>query len=111
MRLLLISLLTLPLFTEAQLNRSAKELAEERVKEYIVTKLFKDASYKALTFGELKTQHQPQTDVAWTISHRFEVIDSQLVNDRRSPVTRSQFFSFYLDRKMKVISAEGYLRE
>ena len=111
MRLLLITLLSLPLFSEAQVNRSAKELAEERIKEYIVTKLFREASYKGLTFGELKTQRQPHSDVAWTISHRFEVVDSQLVNDRRTPVTRSQFFSFYLDRKMKVVSAESYLRQ
>src|SRR5262245_54561254 len=111
MRLLLLSLFSLPLYCCAQINRSANEVARERVEEYICLKLFKDHAYTAGEYGELQPQNDRGTYVAWSITHHFEITDSQYVSNKRIPVTKSYNFSFYLDKKLKVIKADGYHRE
>jgi len=111
MRLLLLSLLSLPLLCNAQINRSANEVARERVQEYIGTKLFKDLAYKPGDYGKLKSQKDRENDIAWSLTHQFEITDSQFVADKRIAVRKTYNFSFYLDKELKVIKAEGYYRE
>lgn len=111
MRILLLVLVFLPCAANAQINRSANELARERIKDYVRTRLFKDAAYQSVSYSDLKEQNIPRSDIAWSISHRFEIIDSQFVADKRIEVRKPHRFSFYLDKKLNVISAESYALE
>ena len=108
MRLLLILLLGIPLYSAAQINRSANELAREKVQEYIVTKIFKDLHYKPVSYSELKPQKQDHSETAWFISHRFEISDSRNTADKKSAVSKPYFFTVYLDKKLKVVAAQSY---
>jgi len=111
MRILLLSLFSLPCFAGAQINRSANEVARESIQEYICQKLFKNQAYAAGQYGDLQPQNDRETYVAWSITHQFEITDSQYVSNKRIPVRTTYNFSFYLDKKLKVIKAEGYHRE
>ena|SRR5688572_11944814 len=111
MRILLLSFLCLPFFCGAQVNRSANEVARERVQEYIGAKLFKDLGYRPGDYGELKSQNDRENYIAWSLTHRFEITDSQFVADKRIAVRKSYNFSFYLDKKLNVIKAESYYRQ
>ena len=62
-------------------------------------------------YGELQPQDDRESYVAWSITHQFEITDSQYVANKRIPVRTTHNFSFYLDKKLKVIKAEGYHRE
>lgn len=110
MRILIFLLLIFPVVSNAQINRSANELARERVEEYIVTKLFKGFLYNPGSFSQLKSSKQPQSDIAWTINHKFEIVDSQFVADKKVAVTKPYYFAFYLDKKLKVLTAESFYR-
>ena len=111
MRILLLSLFSLPFFAGAQINRSANEVARESIQEYICQKLFKNQAYAAGQYGDLQPQNDRETYVAWSITHQFEITDSQYVSNKRVPVRTTHNFSFYFDKKLKVIKAEGYHRE
>ena len=111
MRILLCLLFSLPFFAGAQINRSANEVARESIQEYICQKLFKNQAYAAGQYGDLQPQNDRETYVAWSITHQFEITDSQYVSNKRIPVRTTYNFSFYLDKKLKVIKAEGYHRE
>lgn len=111
MRILLLLLFSLPLALAAQVNRSANELARERIRDYIVQTLFKDLAYNPGTFGELKSHQQPQVEIAWSMIHQFEVVDSQFVADKKVAVRKPYYFSFYLDKKLKVTAAESFYRQ
>ena len=111
MRLHFILFMGLPLFSIPQINRSANELAREKVKEYIVTKIFKDLHYQSVSYGELKPQKQDHSEITWFISHQFEITDSQYVADKKIAVRKPYFFSFYLDKKLKVLAAQSYFAE
>jgi len=111
MRILLLSLFSLPFIAGAQVNRSANEVARESIQEYICQKLFKNQAYAAGQYGDLQPQTDRETYVAWSITHQFEITDSQYVSNKRIPVRTTYNFSFYLDKKLKVIKAEGYHRE
>ncbi len=111
MRLLLILLLGIPLYSSAQINRSANELAREKVQDYIVSKIFKDLLYQPILYGELKPQKQDHSEITWFISHQFEITDSQYVADKKIAVRKPYFFSFYLDKKLKVLAAQSYFSE
>jgi len=109
MRYLLFSLILLPMFTGAQINRSAKELASEQIQEYVTTKLFKDLSYKPVSFGQLKTfQDKKDPDVTWTIEHKFKVAEPRRLTDQKSVAPKEYTFQFYLDDKMRVVKADSY---
>ena len=109
MRYLLFSLILLPMFTSAQINRSARELASEQIQEYVTTKLFKDLSYKPVSLGQLKTfQDKRYPDIAWIIEHKFEVKESRKGTDQKSVAPKEYVFQFYLDDKMKVVKADSY---
>jgi hypothetical protein len=108
MRRFLFLALVLPVFSIAQINRSAREFAGERIQEYIVTRLFKDLPYKPVSFGELKTSGEKNTAVTWSIEHRFEITETRIVADQRTVVLKPYKFVFYLDKKMKVQRAENF---
>lgn len=110
MRLLLLLLIALPFFSAAQINRSANELACERVKEYIVSKLFKDFPYKAIAYSPLKAHSNPQSHIAWSIEHKFE-IETPVFSGKKKSVPKQYRFSFYLDKRLKVLRAESFLEE
>jgi hypothetical protein len=106
MRIIFITLLLIPLASVAQINRSAKELAGNNIKEYINTKIFKGDAYKPISYGELQP-HKDNTDIAWTIEHRFEISEpSQTPVHKANDVQQVYKFIFYLNKKMKVLKAE-----
>ena len=111
MRILLLIFISFPIFSGAQVNRSANELAREQVQEYIVTMIFKAKPYKPIYYGELTPQNQPHSEIVWSIHHKFEIVDSQFVSDKKVAVIKPYNFSFFLDKKLKVIGAESFLRE
>jgi len=108
MRLLLISLIALPFFSSSQINRSATELAQERVQEYIVTRVFKDQPYKPVSYGELKSYKHDRSEIKWSIEHKFEIEETGVVSDKKVITRKPQWFWFYLDKKLKVILAESF---
>ena len=110
MRLLLIFIIAIPFCSAAQINRSATELAHERIQEYIVTRVFKNQPYKPILYGELKSYKQDRSEISWIIEHKFEIEETQEVSDKKVVVRKPQWFWFYLDKKLKVILAESYLK-
>lgn len=107
MRTLLFILLMLPFVSNAQINRSANELATERIGEYISTKLFKTQLYSPVFYGELKPIVNRESRINWVITHRFEITDSSSTNNNKQDLRKLYKFSFYLDEKMRVIRAES----
>ncbi len=108
MRLLILFFLGLPCISYAQVNRSACEFAKEKIQDFIVTKIFTAGEYKAVSFGELRTNSGVGSRHSWSMLHQFEIIDSQYVSNKRKAVHTSYNFSFYLDKKLKVLSAERF---
>ncbi len=109
MRSLLFLALILPVFAGAQINRSAREFASERIQEYVSKKLFKGMPYKAVSFGELKTYEDKNMEVAWTIVHKFEITEpDKAAFDDKAPVKTFYKFEFYMDKRMKVLRAESF---
>jgi len=108
MRIILIFLLVLPAFLNAQINRSATEFAQEKIEEYIKNKLFKDQPYKPVSFGELKPSAGSNREIAWSIEHTFGITQIQVVSDKRTAVQKLYRFAFYLDKKMKIYKAESF---
>lgn len=111
MRLIFLFLVAIPFISTAQINRSATELAKEKIQDYIITKIFRGLSYKPLSYGELQNLSIYDSRVSWSILHKFEIVDSQYVSNKRRAVQKPYFFSFYLDKKLNVISAESYVFE
>jgi hypothetical protein len=109
MRSLLFLLAAFPLFSDAQINRSATLFASEQVQEYVVGKLFKNQPYKALSFGELKARQKVKdSEITWTLAHKFEIMESQNFYNNKTAVPKVYNFLFYLDDKMKVLKAESF---
>ena len=110
MRLLLVLLITIPFVSKAQINRSATELACERIKEYIENRLFKDQPYKAISYGDLKPFSQHDSKVAWIIEHKFE-IETPVFTGKKTAVRTPHYFSFYLDKKLKILLAQSFSKQ
>ncbi len=109
MRSFLFSLLVVPIMSSAQINRSAREFASEQVRQYVTTKLFKDAPYKSISFGQIKSfQDKRNIEIAWTIEHTFEITESRKTFDAKPAVPKEYKFLFFLDDKMKVVRADSY---
>jgi hypothetical protein len=109
MRMILFLFLALPFVAGAQINRSAKELACESTREYLVTKLFRGDAYKPGSYGELKAWNNPRSGIAWTLEHQFEVTETNSSGyQKASEVHKTYKFLFYLDKRMKVLKAESY---
>jgi hypothetical protein len=109
MRFVVLCLLLLPIISQAQVNRSARQLASETIPDYVTTKLFKGQPYKAVSFGELKSYDEKKTGVSWALEHSFEITESKQEGYKSTPGDSKQYkFLFYLDKKMKVIRAESF---
>lgn len=108
MRPILLLLCIFPLLAGAQINRSAKEFAGERIGEYITGKLFKDHAYLPLSFGELKDRPEKNLDIAWQIEHRFVIADTVFDSGKKVAIHTSYKFLFYLDKQMNVKGAETF---
>lgn len=106
MRIIYLLLLITPFLSQAQINRSAKELASEKIKEYIETRLFRNMPYKAVSYGELKTYKQARSEKAWVLEHNFEITETRFQADKKVAVTKPCHFFFYLDKRIKVLGAE-----
>jgi hypothetical protein len=93
----------------AQINRSAKELAGETIHNYIGNKLFKNKSYKSVSFGELKQVGDRKSTILWSIAHTFEITEGgNSTFEKSAKMQQSYTFLFYLDDKMKVLKAETF---
>jgi len=109
MRIIITILLLLPVGIQAQINRSATELAKETTGEYISTKIFKDKLYQPLLFGVVKAWPDTRSPISWTITHEFIITDVQRSGYNDAPdVQKTYSFIFYLDSKMKVLKAASY---
>ena len=109
MRIIITILLLLPFSMQAQINRSATELAKETTGEYISTKIFKDKLYQPLSFGAVKAWPDTRSQVSWTLTHTFIITDVQRSGYNNVPdVQKTYSFLFYLDSKMKVLRAASY---
>jgi hypothetical protein len=110
MRLILLSLFIFPVIAHTQVNRSARELASETIGEYITGKLFKNYSYKPVSFGELKTRKEKEDlEIAWTFEHQFVVTDTIFETDKKLITHSTSYkFLFYLDNQMRVKRAETF---
>ncbi len=111
MKLLIIIIFFLPLFAIAQINRSATELAKERVAEYITTKIFRGVNYEPVSYGPLKSMDNDPANYRWMLSHQFEITDTLFVADKKTISKKPYIFSFYLNKKLEIVSADGYHRE
>jgi len=108
MRLLLILLLGTPLFSAAQINRSANEFARERVEEFLATKIFKDQVYKTISYGELKPERESRNSAVWSINVDCW-LDRSRQGDKKSQENLQAYrFTFYLDKKLKIVLANSF---
>jgi len=108
MKKTLLLLLLIPAVVNAQFKRSATELAKETVREYLTGKLFKNGSYQPVHYGELTACKENDPAVAWSIEHKFEIINGQLGADKKDSVQQLYKFVFYFDKKMNVLRAESF---
>jgi len=111
MRITLFLLLLFPAVLNAQINRSATELAKENIQEYVTSRLFSGHQYQPVSYGELKPREEKNQDVIWSITHKFEITETESHADKKISVQKSYEFVFYLDKKMKVRRAESYYLE
>jgi len=109
MRLLLILLLAAPLFSAAQINRSANEVAQSATKDYIVNKVFRDKVYNPVWFGQLRERVDKKDGTNWIIEHRFEIAEKQPSSFNNQAATKKEYsFMLFFDKRMKIIRAESY---
>lgn len=107
MRSLFLLLVAFPVFAGAQVNRSAKEFATEKIQEYVENKLFKNKTYKPVSYGELKPFEDKKLGIVWMIAHKFEITQGGETSFEKSVnVQHAYKFLFYMDEKMKVLKAE-----
>ncbi|MEI9809821.1 MAG: hypothetical protein WDO16_19250 [Bacteroidota bacterium] len=106
MRSLILFLLALPVIAGAQINRSAKELASEKIGEYVVNKLFKNQQYKSVSYGDIKPYGDKKSPIAWSIVHKFEIKEANDNAGKTANAAASYTSLFYLDEKMKVLRVE-----
>jgi hypothetical protein len=108
MRTILFLSLLLPAVMNAQINRSATELAKENIQQYLTGKIFNGHTYQSISFGELKSRKEKNAEIVWSIEHKFEITETQTYADKKVSVQKPYKFIFYLDEKMKVRKAETY---
>ncbi len=108
MRTTILILFLLPIISQAQVNRSANELARENVKDYVLLKIFRNENYQPVSYTVLKPIKQEHSPIVWSINHTFHIIDSQFVANKKIAVAQPYLFSFYLDKRLNVVLAEGF---
>lgn len=106
MRLLLLLFVLAPVAINAQVNRSATELAKENIGEYVTGKLFKGYSYEPVSYGSLKSRNAKNRDTKWSIVHEFAITEKLSGADKLAEAQKQYKFIFFLDEKMKIVSAE-----
>ncbi|SHF48086.1 hypothetical protein [Flavisolibacter ginsengisoli] len=108
MRMILL-FLVFPLMINAQVNRSASQLAQENIQDYLRSKLFKDQPYHPESFGELKPLKEDHSETSWIMEHKFQVAE-KVNKGSLKPVSldnHEYWFFFFLDKKMRVVKAES----
>jgi hypothetical protein len=111
MRTMLLFCLLVPFISRSQLNRSATELAQENIREYVVSKLFRDQAYEPVFYGQLKAHRiKNRKEIAWKLEHRFDISETR-ADDKKTGTARQYRFIFFLDDKMTVILAEGFYQQ
>ena len=98
----------LPVFLHGQINRSATELAKENIQSYLRNKIFKQAPYQPISYGELKHENEKSTDASWSIIHKFNITETEVEAQKKFLIQKLYNFIFYLDDKMQVIRARSY---
>jgi len=107
MRAILFLLLIFPTAVNAQFKRSATELAKENIREYLMSKLFKNSAYQSISYGELTSLKENDPDNEWYIKHKFTITGIQFHGYRKDSVQKSYDFIFYFDNRMRVFRAES----
>ena len=107
MKIAFILLLIISFSSNAQINRSAKELARENIQEYLNTKIFRDHAYKPVAQSELKPFREEDPDILWKIEQRVETVEIQRDDKQVVPVRTTVKFVFFLNKRMEVIRAES----
>jgi hypothetical protein len=103
MRILFLLFLLAPVVCSAQINKSATELAREKVQEYVVNKLLITPLYESSSYGELKPQLLTRTKASWGMECRFET-----QKNSSSGLNQAYRMFFYFDKRMKIVRAESY---
>jgi hypothetical protein len=103
----LFFLVILPFIGNAQFERSAKQLAQENIQDYISTKLFRNRVYEPLSFGEIKTPAEKNREIACYIEHKFLVVEPGYEGDEH--VTSRHLYTalFYFDSRMRIVRVES----
>jgi hypothetical protein len=108
MRTLLIGLLLIPIISGAQINRSAMQLAQENIREYLGRKLFIGQPYKPVSYGILKEYKvENNKEIAWNLTHSFEITEVRQYDEQKTAIQKPYKFVFLLGRKMEVLRAEA----
>ena len=106
MKILFFVLFLLPLSSQAQINRSAKELVKENVNAYL-SNVFKNRNYKMVSLGQLKMFDTNDFGIAWSLDVETETTETRKVTDTTSKTVKQLYkFRFYLDRKFEVQKSE-----
>jgi hypothetical protein len=109
MQLLLLLFCVCTFFcTNAQINRSTKELATENINNYLSRKIFKKQSFQVLATGNLQSYQLNSPDIVWTMESKLEAVELKrsYQNDSLMLVHQPYKFLFYLDKRLKVVVAE-----
>ena len=104
-------LFLLPIVLNAQINRSATELAKENIHEYVTGKIFNGHQYQSVSYGVLTPRKERNQDIMWSIEHKFQITETESQGDKKLSAQKPYKFMFYLDKKMKVLRAETYFSE
>ena len=108
MRVVFFLATVLPAFLHGQINRSATELAKENIHNYLSDKIFKEAPYQPISYGELKPEKERNADAKWSIVHKFKITETEIEADKKLSIQKPYNFIFYLDDRMQVIRARSY---
>jgi hypothetical protein len=101
-------LLLLPVLSHAQINRSAKELAQENIEEYLSKKIFKNQPFQSGTIGELVSYRLNGAGISWKVQYQVDLKENQPEADSTRKVPSK--FTFYLDREFVVLLADRWFK-
>jgi hypothetical protein len=104
-KLPVLLVLALPLSSVAQTNKSAYRLADENISRYLSSKVFIGQKVHSVDYGPFKAESESSSTLAWSVRHTVSVMEPYPNKD--SLQVRIYHFTFYLDKKMQVLSARG----
>jgi hypothetical protein len=107
MRLTILFLL-ICFHAHSQVNRSALELARENTEDFLTTKIFRNQTYRPITFSTLEPYKNYDPDISWVLEHKCEVLNTTRRFGKDTSTYTTYKFVFYLDRKLKVFRAESF---